>query len=67
MGLAESDEISSEQQKQLLCDPQTSGGLLVAVDPEGEAQFLALAAELGLKLAPIGCLEPRGAHSVEVV
>ena len=57
----------SEQQKQLLCDPQTSGGLLVAVDPEGEAEFLALAAELGLKLAPIGCLEPRGAHSVEVV
>lgn len=57
----------SEPQKQLLCDPQTSGGLLVAVEPAGEAEFLALAAELGLKLAPIGCLEPRGAHSVEVV
>src|SRR5690606_177407 len=34
----------------LLCDPQTSGGLLVAVAPEGEAEFLAVAAELGLDL-----------------
>ena len=57
----------SEEQKQLLCDPQTSGGLLVAVEPAGEAEFLALAAELGLTLAPIGSLEPRGAHSVEVI
>lgn len=57
----------SEEQKQLLCDPQTSGGLLVAVEPVGEAEFLALAAELGLTLAPIGSLEPRGAHSVEVI
>lgn len=57
----------SEEQKQLLCDPQTSGGLLVAVEPAGEAEFLALAAELGLTLAPIGSLEPRGTHSVEVV
>ncbi len=57
----------SEEQKQLLCDPQTSGGLLVAVAPEGEAEFLAVAAELGLTLAPIGSLEPRGAHAVEVV
>ena len=57
----------SEEQKQLLCDPQTSGGLLVAVEPAGEAEFLALAAELGLTLAPIGRLEPRGQHSVEVI
>lgn len=57
----------SEEQKQLLCDPQTSGGLLVAVEPAGEAEFLALAAELGLTLAPIGSLEPRGQHAVEVI
>src|SRR3546814_11575551 len=42
------------QQVNLLCDPQTSGGLLVAVAPEGEAEFLAAAAESGLQLAPIG-------------
>jgi len=53
-------------QKQLLCDPQTSGGLLVAVAPGGEAEFLRVAAEQGLKLAPIGELAPRGAHAVVV-
>lgn len=54
-------------QKQLLCDPQTSGGLLVAVTPEGEAEFLAVAAELGLALAPIGALVARQSHAVEVL
>jgi selenide, water dikinase len=59
--------VLGEEQKQLLCDPQTSGGLLVAVEPEGEAEFLAVAAELGLQLAPIGALVVRGAHAVEVL
>ncbi|SDT96693.1 selenophosphate synthase [Pseudomonas pohangensis] len=56
----------SEEQKHLLCDPQTSGGLLVAVAAEGEAEFLALAAELGLQLAPIGELVARQPFAVEV-
>ena len=56
-----------EAQKLLLCDPQTSGGLLVAVTPAGEAEFLALAAELGLELAPIGELVARQNHAVEVL
>jgi selenide,water dikinase len=56
----------SEKQKAVLCDPQTSGGLLVAVAPEGEAEFLAVAEELGLALAPIGEMVARGAHAVEV-
>ncbi|MNY81595.1 Selenide, water dikinase [compost metagenome] len=57
----------SEDQKHLLCDPQTSGGLLVAVSPEGDAQFLAVAAELGLQLSPIGTLVERQGHAVEVL
>ena len=56
----------SEEQKLLLCDPQTSGGLLVAVTPAGEAEFLAVAAEMGLTLAPIGELRARQNHAVEV-
>ena len=56
----------SEEQQHLLCDPQTSGGLLVAVSAEGEAEFLAVAAELGLDLAPIGELVERQRYAVEV-
>ncbi|MCP4490754.1 MAG: selenide, water dikinase SelD [Gammaproteobacteria bacterium] len=33
----------TEQQQQILCDPQTSGGLLVAVMPDGVKEFLSLA------------------------
>lgn len=51
----------SGPQQALLCDPQTSGGLLVAVSPEGEAAFLTTARELGLDLRPIGTLETRRA------
>jgi selenide, water dikinase len=56
----------TDEQKFLLCDPQTSGGLLVAVTPEGEAEFLAVATELGLALAPIGALVARQTYAVEV-
>ncbi|MEF9899289.1 MAG: selenide, water dikinase SelD [Pseudomonas sp.] len=57
----------NDEQKHLLCDPQTSGGLLVAVTSDGEAEFLAVAAELGLNLAPIGELVERQSHAVEVL
>ena len=45
-------------QRQILCDPQTSGGLLVAVQPDAETQFLQTAANLGLQLNSIGYLTP---------
>ncbi|TPG74652.1 selenide, water dikinase SelD [Pseudomonas arsenicoxydans] len=57
----------SDAQRDLLCDPQTSGGLLIAVTPEGEAEFLAVSAELGLQLAPIGTLVERQTYAVEVL
>ncbi len=57
----------SESQKHLLCDPQTSGGLLVAVRPEANPEFLATAAALGLELAPIGELVERQRYAVEVL
>ncbi len=56
-----------ELHKLLLCDPQTSGGLLVAVTAAGEAEFLSVAAELGLALQPIGQLLERQSYAVEVI
>ena len=56
-----------ELHKLLLCDPQTSGGLLVAVTPEGETEFLACAQGLNLQLQPIGQLRERQTYAVEVI
>ncbi|MDP2246064.1 selenide, water dikinase SelD [Pseudomonas sp.] len=56
-----------ELYKLLLCDPQTSGGLLIAVTAEGEAEFLTVAAELDLALEPIGQLFERQRYAVEVL
>jgi len=55
------DRISplDEARRAVLCDPQTSGGLLAAVDPAGESDFLAVAARHGLALASFGALAPR--------
>ncbi len=44
----------SEAERDLLCDPQTSGGLLVAVNPSATLAFEQLGAQHGLALAPIG-------------
>ncbi len=59
----------SERQRMILCDPQTSGGLLVAVAAEGEAQFLASAEQQGMQLSAIGHLSSpvNGRALVEVV
>jgi selenide,water dikinase len=56
----------SDDQKHLLCDPQTSGGLLVAVTPAGEATFLAVAQQAGFDLKPIGQLVAQQAQAVVV-
>ncbi|MGV6394270.1 selenide, water dikinase SelD [Pseudomonas caspiana] len=56
----------SDAQKMLLCDPQTSGGLLIAVAPDEQPTFLALAKELGLELAVIGEMVERQRLAVEV-
>jgi len=47
------NEISDEQ-KAILADPQTSGGLLVSVDQEKKNEFEAFAKTLGLELKSLG-------------
>ena len=52
----------TEQQKKILLDPQTSGGLLVAVRPEAQTEFREVAAEQGLYLESFGVLEKAGSE-----
>lgn len=47
----------TDRQKHILADPQTSGGLLVAVMPEGLPEFEQLMQELGLHLQCLGRLQ----------
>ncbi|WP_445768740.1 selenide, water dikinase SelD [Rheinheimera sp.] len=57
----------SQEQQALLCDPQTSGGLLVAVSPDAEAAFIHLAVEYDLSLQPIGELKTqKKGHRIRV-
>ncbi|MFZ2899207.1 MAG: selenide, water dikinase SelD [Saprospiraceae bacterium] len=49
-----------ENQRYILTDPQTSGGLLVAVEEEHIAEFQAEARKLGLELESFGVMEGYG-------
>lgn len=44
----------NDLQKAVLCDPQTSGGLLIAVKPEAVEQVTALAQQEGVELFEVG-------------
>lgn len=55
----------SREVRSLLCDPQTSGGLLLAVTPDAEDDVKATAAEFGIDLTAIGELvEARGGRAM---
>jgi len=46
----------TDHQRNILCDPQTSGGLLIAVEPEKEDIFLKFTNNLGYALTAFGYL-----------
>ncbi|SNC77418.1 selenophosphate synthase [Hymenobacter gelipurpurascens] len=46
----------TDEQRAWLCDPQTSGGLLVCVEPGGEAEVQAIFEQYGLQLETFGRL-----------
>ncbi|MDX1796686.1 MAG: selenide, water dikinase SelD, partial [Hydrogenovibrio sp.] len=61
-------ELTADQ-RAILCDPQTSGGLLVAVKPEAVAAFHDIAKQHGLALHSFGktVTADSQSHVVEVI
>lgn len=57
----------TEYQRQVLCDPQTSGGLLVAVDENRSGDFRAFCLEHGLTLEALGTIVEDGEALIEIV
>lgn len=57
----------TEYQRQVLCDPQTSGGLLVAVNPECSRDFQEFCREHGLTLDVFGTVVEDGDALIEIV
>ena len=58
--------ILTEEQKAILCDPQTSGGLLVAVDPNSVQTIIEIAKDTGIDLYEVGELKPKSESDVVV-
>ncbi|WP_417762321.1 selenide, water dikinase SelD [Shewanella sp.] len=55
----------TDEQKALLCDPQTSGGLMIAVAPESEAALIDLLSSAGIAPVAIGELQARRENQAE--
>jgi selenide, water dikinase len=49
-----------------LCDPQTSGGLLIAVEPAGKDEFVSLCKKHDLDLQSFGTITERGEKLISV-
>lgn len=56
----------TEEQKAILCDPQTSGGLLVAVEPNSVQTVIEIAKDAGIDLYEVGELKPKSELDVVV-
>jgi selenide,water dikinase len=57
----------TQPQREILCDAQTSGGLLVVVRKNALERFDEVARNAGLHLEPIGETTAKGEHLVEVL
>jgi selenide,water dikinase len=58
---------NSETQKYILADPQTSGGLLIAVSPNNELEFLEIAKENGFELECFGEFIEKDLKSIYII
>lgn len=63
-----SNKISAENHKNILADPQTSGGLLISVSKEGLDSVVEILKQYGLEnfIEPIGTMKKTTTHAVEV-
>ena len=57
----------TQAQREILCDAQTSGGLLVIVHKNGLDAFFEVAKRSGLELEAIGETRTKGTHLIEVI
>jgi selenide,water dikinase len=57
----------NDEQRAILADPQTSGGLLVAVDADKKNEFESLAKSIGLQLQAFGKLTKKADRVVNVL
>jgi len=60
-------KLNNDTYKPLLCDPQTSGGLLIAVDEEAEDEVVGLLKANQMGAEPIGYLETLKGCLIEVI
>ena len=58
--------VLTEEQKAILCDPQTSGGLLVAVEPNSVQTVIEIAKDVDIDLYEVGELNPKSESDVVV-
>jgi selenide, water dikinase len=57
----------SEEQQDILCDAQTSGGLLCVVRKESVKEFLEITKKVGLDLESIGQTQPQTQYLITVI
>ena len=50
--------LQNDRQRNLLADPQTSGGLLISVSPAAANRFEDICAEQGYRMEPFGTMHP---------
>lgn len=60
-------QLKNENDRLILCDPQTSGGLLIAVEPESREAVEQLLAEHQFQTTPFGYLKRPGDKLIEVI
>ncbi|WP_163708850.1 selenide, water dikinase SelD [Mangrovibacterium lignilyticum] len=60
-------QLKEEKDKLILCDPQTSGGLLLAVDPAAKAEVEEILQKHQFQTTPFGFLKSKGDKLIEVI